>query len=83
LKKRSRLDIWADIQVLKRSDVEAIHAKNVVMKKRSKASSVYADNLRIEPGSRVTGEVLYTGNLDAEEAMPFAKEPKKVHSLPA
>ena len=53
------------------------------MEERSRARLVHGVDLRLESGSRIQGEVLYTGSLDVEDDVTFAVEPKKVDSLPA
>ena len=43
---------------------------------------IHGVDVRIEPGCRILGEVLYSGSLDAEEGVVFTVSPKKVDSLP-
>jgi hypothetical protein len=43
---------------------------------------VYGENITIEEGCNITGEVRYTMSLEAERDVYFAKQPVKVDRLP-
>ena len=53
------------------------------MEERGRATLIHGVDVRIEPGCRILGEVLYSGSLDAEEGVLFTVSPKKVDSLSA
>ncbi len=50
-----------DIRIGERADVEAVYGKTITLEERSRATLVHGVDVRIEPGCRILGEVLYSG----------------------
>ena len=71
------------VRIGEKADVEAVYGKTVTLEEKSRATLVHGVDVRIEPGCRILGEVLYSGSLDADEGVLFTVSPKKVESLPA
>jgi hypothetical protein len=62
--------------------VEDVYADKLEMGADSSANNVYAGEARLGPGSRVSGELLYTRTLESEEGARVRSEPIKAEKLP-
>src|SRR5205807_6183715 len=62
--------------------VEDVYADTVEMGERVRAGNVYAKNARFESRCRISGEVRYSGRIEAEPDVEFAKPPTKRDDLP-
>lgn len=62
--------------------VETIRGRKIHMKRGATAENIYGEDITIENGSRINGEIKYTKKLETEGNVSFAKEPQKVTTLP-
>ncbi len=52
------------------------------MGERVRAGNVYAKDVRLESRCRISGEVKYSGRIEADSDVEFAKPPMKTDELP-
>jgi cytoskeletal protein CcmA (bactofilin family) len=71
-----------DIRIGEKADVEAVYGKAIVLEEKCRCTLVHGVDVRIQPGCRVLGEVLFSGSLEAAEDVTFVVAPKKVDVLP-
>ena len=62
--------------------VEDVYADTLEMGERARAGNVYAKDVRLESRCRISGEVRYTGRIETESDVEFAKPPTKTDELP-
>ena len=63
-------------------EAEDIYAKYAILKRNCRVRNVYADKIRIESGSLISGEIHYTDSLEADKDVQFRVNPEKTEKLP-
>lgn len=70
------------VEVHDHAELEDIYADLLVMGKHSSAHNVYVKRAVLNSGCKISGELVYTQELELGERLGLSYEPKKVEKLP-